>query len=126
MYKKYYRNLKIMPQIWKCYCEYNNVSHNVNIICSKTIVPDCNAYKSNCRTKVSLTLNKIYLLTTHINNVLCARKSNTFFMWWICARHDHYRPWNKILWNTNIHTMTNKPFATSKQCIQIICEEQRE
>jgi hypothetical protein len=84
------RNLKIMPQIWKRCCEYNNVSDNVNIICTKTIVPDYNAYKSNCRSKVSCTLDKIYLLTTHINVVLCARKSNAFFAWWIRARHDHY------------------------------------
>jgi hypothetical protein len=101
------RNLKIMPQIWKCCCEYNNVSHNVNIICT-----DYNAYKSNCRTKVSCTLDKIYLLMTHINVVLCARKSNTFFVWWICACHDHYNiyrplPWKKILWNKNIEILYN-------------------
>ena len=51
---------------------------------------------------------------THIN--LCARKSNTFFVWWICAHHDHYRPppWNKILWNTDKHTMTNKRYVTRR------------
>jgi hypothetical protein len=37
----------------KCCCEHNNVSHNVNIICTKTIVPDYNAYKSNCKDKVT-------------------------------------------------------------------------
>jgi hypothetical protein len=71
------RNLKIMPLIWKYYCGYNNVSHNVNIICTKTIVPDHNAYKSNCRTKVSCTLDKIYVLATDI--VLSSRQIERVF-----------------------------------------------
>jgi hypothetical protein len=66
-----------MPLIWKYCCEYNNV----NISCTKTIVPYYNAYKS--------TLDKIYVLTTHINVVLWVGKSNTFFVWQIRACHDH-------------------------------------
>jgi hypothetical protein len=99
------RNLKIMPLIWKYCYEHNNVSHNVNIICTKTIVPDYNAYKSNCRTKVGCTLDKIHILES------CESASPTRFFCVMNLRS----PWSLILapaMKQNImkykYTMTDK------------------
>jgi hypothetical protein len=99
------RNLKIMPQIWKRCCEYNNVSHNVNIICTKMIVPDYNAYKSNCRSKVSCTLDKIYLLTTQKYNMI-----STYVRLYIEENFRHLSEslYERILYfNNNIYCALN-------------------
>jgi hypothetical protein len=43
------------------------------------IVPVYNAYKSNWRTKVGCTRDKIYVLMTYINVVLCVGKVQHVF-----------------------------------------------